>query len=105
MDLIYNITGLRSPISKIRIKKFVSNTEFTSSKIVNDFVPPYTLTEGLKRTLNHEFILQKKRGSIFFPNELYAPITKLLRKIFEDKRLKIIFFYPIEKISPKMKDC
>ena len=67
MDLIYNITGLRSPISKIRIKKFVSNTEFTSSKkIVNDFVPPYTLTEGLKRTLNHEFILKKKGGSIFF---------------------------------------
>ena len=67
MDLIYNITGLRSPISKIRIKKFVSNTEFTSSKkIVNDFVPPFTLTEGLKRTLNHEFILKKKGGSIFF---------------------------------------
>ncbi len=61
MDFIYNITGLRSPISKIRIKKFVSNTEFISSKnIVNDFVPPYTLTEGLKRTLNHEFILKKK---------------------------------------------
>ena len=63
MDLIHVITGLQSTISKIRIEKFVSTTEFISSKkIVKDFVPPYTLTEGLERTLNHEFNLKEKRG-------------------------------------------
>ena len=45
------------PVSSIRIKKFVSSSEFRSSKAsLNNFQPPFSLAEGIDNTLNNEFI-------------------------------------------------
>ena len=55
-DAISTITGRRLPISSIRIKKFCANTRFSSAKaLAMGFRPPYTLHEGLRRTIQYEF--------------------------------------------------
>lgn len=51
-DLVAKAIGRKLPISKIRVKKFTSSTSFASAKgTLNGFVAPYTLQEGLSRTL------------------------------------------------------
>lgn len=56
-DLLSLITRKKYAISSVRIKKFCANTQFTSSTIGKlDFVPPVTIHEGLKRTLEAEFL-------------------------------------------------
>jgi hypothetical protein len=42
-------------ISSIRIKKFCKSTQFISDKAHSIFNPPFTLHEGIVRTLDHEF--------------------------------------------------
>ena len=52
-DVVAKITGRKLPISKIRVKKFTSSTSFATSKNTLDgFEAPYTLQEGLGRTLS-----------------------------------------------------
>jgi len=55
-DLITRTTGKKLPINSIRIKKFCANTQI-DAKLAHSsgFVPPYTLAEGLDRTLKSEF--------------------------------------------------
>ena len=54
-------------VSSIRIKKFNSSTEFKSNKEnLNNFTPPYTLYEGIQRTLNNEFLSPDPNREIFF---------------------------------------
>jgi len=67
-DIISKITNKKLPISSIRIKKFCSNTQFTSASIKNtDFKPPFTLAEGLRRTINHEFLSNDSdKGTLFY---------------------------------------
>lgn len=56
-DLLAKITGKKLTVSSVRVKKFCATTEFDSSKMLNSgFVPPYTLDEGLARTLEFEFV-------------------------------------------------
>lgn len=56
-DGIAKITGKKLSISSIRVKKFCSTTEYNADKVHSiGFKPPYTLREGLKRTLDFEFI-------------------------------------------------
>jgi len=56
-DLVARVTNKRFPISRIRIKKFTSTTAFASSAhSYPGFSAPYTLSEGIERTLDHEFI-------------------------------------------------
>ena len=56
-DLLAKITGKKLPISSVRVKKFCATTEFDSSKMLSTgFVPPYSLEEGLTRTMEFEFI-------------------------------------------------
>ena len=44
-------------ISSVRVKKFCATTQFDSSKMLStDFVAPFTLEEGLARTLEYEFV-------------------------------------------------
>lgn len=43
------------PISSIRVKKFISTTQFDSAIKHTEFKPPFSLQEGLEETLNHEF--------------------------------------------------
>jgi len=56
-DLVSKLTGGELPISSVRVKKFCANTTFNTDKLKSTvFVSPYTLEEGLKRTIKHDFI-------------------------------------------------
>lgn len=55
-DLVAKVTGKTLPVSSIRVKKFMSTTQFASSVSKTGFVPPITLEEGLTRTLRYEFL-------------------------------------------------
>jgi len=55
------------PISRIRVKKFCATTEFTSCKSgLENFSPPFTLKEGLARTLQSEFVSPDPSRAVFF---------------------------------------
>ena len=64
-DFIAKILGKNLPISKIRIKKFLSTTQFSSSISNTNFVPPVSLEEGLERTLRYEFIEDNSNEKTF----------------------------------------
>lgn len=55
-DFVAKITGKTLPVSSIRVKKFLSTTQFASSVSETGFVPPVNLEEGLARTLRYEFL-------------------------------------------------
>jgi nucleoside-diphosphate-sugar epimerase len=55
-DLVSKLVGKTLPISRIRVKKFMSTTQFSSSAGEIGFVPPVSLEEGLARTLRYEFL-------------------------------------------------
>jgi nucleoside-diphosphate-sugar epimerase len=66
-DLVSRMTNWSLPISAIRIKKFTATTTFGSAATtVPGFVPGVTLTEGLARTLQHEFINPDPNAPIFY---------------------------------------
>lgn len=56
-DLLAKITGKKLPISSVRVKKFCATTEFDATKAHScGFKAPFTLKEGLKNTLEFEFV-------------------------------------------------
>lgn len=56
-DILAKITGKKLTVSSVRVKKFCATTEFDASKVHScGFKAPYTLKEGLARTLAFEFI-------------------------------------------------
>lgn len=56
-DVLAKITGKKLAVSSVRVKKFCATTQFNSTKAMSSgFVPPYTLKEGLSRTLEFEFV-------------------------------------------------
>lgn len=64
-DLLAFITRRKFAISSIRIKKFTQNTYFVGSNIKKtDFKAPVALEEGLRRTIDYEFV-QKVQGHTF----------------------------------------
>lgn len=65
-DFLAFITRKKLPISSIRVKKFCSNTMFDSDNIKKTaFRPPVTLSEGLKNTVEYEFV-RKEEGHVFY---------------------------------------
>ncbi len=59
-DLLSKITGKKLTVSSVRVKKFCATTQFDSSKAMNSgFIPPFSIEEGLKRTLTTEFKIKK----------------------------------------------
>lgn len=59
--------GIKLPISSIRVKKFCASSEFTSSKSeLGGFEPPYSLLEGLDRTLEAEFLNPDTDQQVFY---------------------------------------
>lgn len=59
--------GIKLPISLIRVKKFCASSEFSSAKAdLVGFEAPYTLREGLDRTLESEFINPDPDRQIFY---------------------------------------
>ena len=66
-DAISYLCRRNLPISSIRVKKFTSSTEFKSAKWrLEGFIAPFTLTEGLQRTLDSEFVNPDKNREIFY---------------------------------------
>lgn len=68
-DILAFITRKKLSVSSVRVKKFCATTEFDASKLLQtDFKPPYTLGEGLARTLEFEF-LHPRKDNITFKTE------------------------------------
>ena len=56
-DLLSRLTGKKLAVSSVRVRKFCATTQFDASKVQSTgFRPPYTLKEGLARTLEFEFV-------------------------------------------------
>jgi nucleoside-diphosphate-sugar epimerase len=68
-DLLSWISGKNLRISSVRVRKFCATTQFDATKVMSSgFKPPFTLHEGLERTLQYEFI-SEKQDSITFETE------------------------------------
>ena len=66
-DLVSALTGKNLPVSSIRVKKFASSTEFNSAKSTLDqFKAPLSLSQGIERTLQSEFISPAPHQEIFY---------------------------------------
>ena len=66
-DLISGVSGRNLPISSIRVKKFLSSTEFRSAKHKLDgFRAPFSLQEGIEKTLDYEFISTNTKQEVFY---------------------------------------
>ena len=59
-DVLGFVTRKKLAISSVRVKKFVATTQFDATKVHSTgFNAPYTLEEGLDRTLNYEFVQER----------------------------------------------
>lgn len=69
-DCLAFFTRKKLTVSSVRVKKFCATTQFDSSKVQSmDFIPPFTLEEGLANTLTCEFMNPNKRDDITFVSE------------------------------------
>jgi len=56
LDGVSRMTGRTFPMSAIRVRKFCANSQFLANRVAQSgFVPPFTLREGLDRTIRFEF--------------------------------------------------
>lgn len=56
-DALAFLTRKKLAVSSVRVKKFCATTEYDATKMQNcGFRPPFTLAEGLARTLEFEFV-------------------------------------------------
>jgi len=56
MDAAARLSGRRFPISAVRVSKFCASTQFAAELAgQSGFSPPYSLREGLERTIQFEF--------------------------------------------------
>ena len=68
-DVLSKITGKKFAISAVRVKKFCATTQFDANAAQNcGFNAPFTLAEGLDKTLQYEFG-NEKRDDITFISE------------------------------------
>jgi len=55
-DILARIIWRKLPVSSIRIRKYCASTQFDASKAHSSgFKAPYSLSEGISRTIRHEF--------------------------------------------------
>lgn len=66
VDLIAFVLNKKFSISSVRVKKFCATTQFDSKKAMNVFKPPYSIEEGLNKTLDYEFLNSEKDDIIFY---------------------------------------
>lgn len=65
-DALAFVTGRKMTVSSVRVEKFCATTQFDAMKMLNTgFKAPYTLGEGLARTLEFEFIHDASNGVTF----------------------------------------
>ena len=65
-DFLSQVSGKKLLVSSVRVKKFCATTQFNASKVHKSFDAPYSLKEGLNKTLEHEFINPKKDDILFY---------------------------------------
>lgn len=65
-DALAFITKRTFPVSRIRVRKFCATTQFSSAANTYGFQPPYSLQEGLERTLKSEFVDTTQNGPLFY---------------------------------------
>ena len=66
-DVVAKISGKNLPVSSIRVRKFASSTEFKSKKSsLDNFQAPFSLSDGVHRTLLSEFICPDPNREIFY---------------------------------------
>ena len=69
-DILAFLTRKKLAISSVRVKKFVATTQFDASKVHSSgFKAPFTLEEGLDRTLNYEFVQERSDDEEVFYTE------------------------------------
>lgn len=66
LDIIAKIIRVKFNISSVRVKKFCATTQFDASKAHHNFKAPYTLKDGLNKTLEFEFINEKDDDILFY---------------------------------------
>lgn len=66
IDVFAKFSRKKLPISSIRVKKFCATTQFDASKAQTCFDPPFTIEQGLKKTIEYEFINPKQDDVLFF---------------------------------------
>jgi nucleoside-diphosphate-sugar epimerase len=67
-DVLAFVMRKKLAISSVRVKKFVATTEFDATKAHSSgFKAPYTLEQGIDRTLNYEFVQERSKDEeVFF---------------------------------------
>jgi nucleoside-diphosphate-sugar epimerase len=66
-DLVSKLSGISLSVSSIRVKKFVSSTEFKSTNSrLDSFQAPFLLSHGLELTLQSEFISPNPDSESFY---------------------------------------
>ncbi len=65
-DFLSKITGKKLSVSSVRVKKFCKTTQFNATKAHNLFEAPYSLKDGIDKTLDYEFINPPKDDIIFY---------------------------------------
>ena len=69
-DILAFLTRKKLAISSVRVKKFVATTQFDATKVHSSgFKAPFTLEEGLDRTLNYEFVQERSADEEVFYTE------------------------------------
>ena len=69
-DVLAFVTRKKRVISSVRVNKFVATTQFDATKVHSSgFKAPYTLEEGLDRTLNYEFVQERSDDDEVFYTE------------------------------------
>lgn len=68
-DALAKMSGKTFPVSSIRVQKFCATTQFSAIRVSHSgFVRPYTIKDGLERTLRYEF-LENNTGKQVFVTE------------------------------------
>ena len=65
-DILSKILGKKLSVSSVRVKKFCATTQFDAAKAHSSFEAPFTIKQGLDKTLEHEFINTKKDDILFY---------------------------------------
>jgi nucleoside-diphosphate-sugar epimerase len=69
-DVLAFLTRKKLTVSSVRVKKFVATTQFDAAKVqTSGFKAPFTLEQGLDRTLNYEFVQERSADDEVFYTE------------------------------------
>lgn len=65
-DIFATVLGRRFLVSSIRVKKFCTNSVYSTAIEETGFIPPVSLKSGLENTINYEFINNNNDQDLFF---------------------------------------